>query len=68
MTIDKEQVKKALDDFESDNYTDSKETLKKEVRRKINDYLKTNLDMNDNPVDDVEDETGEEPEDDNNEE
>ena len=54
MTIDQEQVKKALDDFENDNYVDSKETLRKEVKQKVNDYLKTNLDMNDDPIDDLE--------------
>ena len=64
MTIDQEQVKKALDDFENDNYVDSKETLRKEVKQKVNDYLKTNLDMNDDPIDDLENDNNEEEEDD----
>jgi flagellar basal body-associated protein FliL len=38
--MDKEKVKKSLDQFEDEEFVDSKETLKSEIKKKVNDYLK----------------------------
>lgn len=57
MTINKEKIKKALDDFESEDYVSSKDTLKQEIRKKVNSYLQTELGTDSNPIDDVEDES-----------
>ena len=43
MTIDKEAIKSALDNFEDDNFVDSKEILSKEIKKAKNDYLKDKL-------------------------
>jgi len=43
MSIDKEKIKKALDDFENDEYVSSKETLKDEIRKAKNDFIKDKL-------------------------
>ncbi len=45
MTIDIEQIKKALDHFENDEFVDSKEVLQKEIRKAKNDFLKNKLDL-----------------------
>ncbi|MFW6130773.1 MAG: hypothetical protein ACOC56_06260 [Atribacterota bacterium] len=58
--VNKENVKKALDDFEDERYVQSKDTLKKEFRKKFNDYLKKELDTEADPVDGVEPEETEE--------
>lgn len=63
MTIEKDKIKKALDNFENDNYSDSKETLSTEIKKKINDYLKKETGVEKDPVDDIEKETEEETED-----
>ena len=52
--MDKEQIKKALDDFENDEYTDSKETMKNQIKSKVNDYLKDKLELEQDPVDGIE--------------
>ena len=49
--MDKEKIKKALDDFEDDNFVDSKETLRDEIKKKVNDYLKKDLELEDDPLD-----------------
>jgi hypothetical protein len=49
--MDKEKIKKALDDFEDDQYVDSKETLRDEIKKKVNDYLKKGLELEDDPLD-----------------
>lgn len=41
--MDKEQIKKALDDFEEDKFDSSKEILKKEVQDKLADHLEDKL-------------------------
>lgn len=55
-----EKIKKALDDFENDNFMDSKDTLRKEIRKKVNDYLKKEADLektvDNNPEEDEEEE------------
>lgn len=41
--MDKKDVKKAIDDFENDNFVDSKEMLQKIVKDKVSDYLNKEL-------------------------
>lgn len=53
MPTSKEEVKKAIDNFEEDNYYDSEETLSKEIKKAKNDYLKKTLDL-ENDVEDIE--------------
>lgn len=49
--MDKEKVKKALDDFEEEQYVDSKETLRSEIKKKVNSYLKDKTGVENDPVD-----------------
>lgn len=51
--MDKEQVKKAFDDFEDENYYDAEDALKKQIKQAKNDYLKSKLDLK-NDVEDIE--------------
>lgn len=53
MPTDKEEIRKAIDSFEDDNYVDSEETLSKELKKAKNDYLKKTLDL-ENDVEDIE--------------
>jgi hypothetical protein len=57
--MDKEQIKKALDHFENDEYTDAKDILKKEISSKRDEFIKNKLELkNDiNPVSDEEEDT-----------
>lgn len=50
MEINKDAIKKALDDFENDQYVDSKEKLADEVRKKVNDYLKNKTGVEKDPI------------------
>jgi hypothetical protein len=43
--MDKEIIKKALDDFESENYVDAKETLTTAIRQEKDAYLQTKLSL-----------------------
>ena len=45
MTVDNEQIKKALDHFENDEFVDAKEILQKEIKKAKNDHLKNKLDL-----------------------
>lgn len=45
MPVDTKQIKKAFDEFEDENYVDSEETLSKEIKKAKNDYLKKELDL-----------------------
>ena len=62
--MDKEKIKKALDHFEKDQFTDAKEVLAGEIKAKKNAFLKDKLGLKDDiePVekDDSEGDTGEE--------
>lgn len=51
--MDKEQVKKAFDDFEDENYYDAEDTLKKQIKQAKNDHLKSKLGL-ENDVEDIE--------------
>ena len=43
--MDKEQIKKALDAFEDERYSDAKDILKKEIEVAKNDFIKDKLDI-----------------------
>ena len=45
MPVDNEQIKKALDHFENDEFVDAKEILQKEIRKSKNDHLKDKLEL-----------------------
>ena len=45
MTVDNEQIKKALDHFENYEFVDAKEILQKEIQKAKNDHLKNKLDL-----------------------
>lgn len=45
--METEDVKKALDAFENDNFLDSKELLQKQIHQARNDFLKAKLDLKD---------------------
>lgn len=40
MPIDREKIKKALDDFENDDFVSSKEKLKDEIKKAKEEYVK----------------------------
>lgn len=48
MTIDNEKIKNALDDFENDNFIDSKDILKGEIQGAISDYFTNKLELKNN--------------------
>jgi len=43
--MDKEAIKKALDAFEDEKYSDAKDILKKEIETAKNDFIKDKLDI-----------------------
>lgn len=45
MSIDTEKIKKAFDDFESDNFVDADETLRNELRGALKDHLQSKLNL-----------------------
>ena len=53
MPVDPEKVRKAIDAFVDDDYIESKETLKKEIKKAKNDWLKNKLEL-DGDVEEVE--------------
>ena len=48
--MDKEQIKKALDAFEEEKYSDAKDILKKEINIAKNDFIKDKLGIDLNPA------------------
>jgi len=44
--LDKEAVKKALDHFENDEFTDAKEILQKQIKQTKNDFIDDKLGLN----------------------
>ena len=48
--MDKEQIKKALDAFEDERYSDAKDILKKEIEVSKNDFIKDKLDIDISPA------------------
>lgn len=55
MPVNSENIAKALDAFEADEYVDAKEILKKEIRTARNDYLGSKLKLKNSiePKDDL---------------
>lgn len=49
----KEELKKAVDAFEDDKYSDSKDIFSKEFKVALNDYLKKELKLKKDVVDDL---------------
>jgi hypothetical protein len=43
--MDREAIKKALDNFENDEFTNAKEILQKEIKAAKFDFLKKKLDL-----------------------
>jgi hypothetical protein len=41
----KEEIKKVIDDFEEEHFTNAKDNLRKEIKVKIDSYLKNKLDL-----------------------
>jgi hypothetical protein len=60
MPIDNTEIKKALDDFEKDDFLSAKDRIKREVRGAISDYYKDKLELKNDlePKAEVETETG----------
>jgi len=53
--MDKEQIKKAIDSFEADDFVDSREILQKEIQSTRDAYIQDKLGLKDDPeVDDKE--------------
>jgi len=61
--MDKEQIKKAFDEFEDENYIDAEETLKDQLKQAKNDFLKDKLDL-ENDVEEIEAEYNDDPDND----
>ncbi len=72
MPVDVENIKKVLDDFENDKYSESEDLLRKEVAKHRDEWLNKKLELtgetDDEPDDglDVDDEDDEDDEDDPN--
>ena len=62
--MDKEQIKKALDHFENDEYVDAQDIIKKEIQLKRDSFVKDKLelkkDLNPSQKNDDEGDQGEE--------
>lgn len=43
ISLDKDEIKKALDHFENDEFTDAKEILQKQIRQAKNDFIDDKL-------------------------
>lgn len=56
MPVDTEKIKKAFDEFENDNFMDSKETLQQEIKKAVDNHLKDKVDLKTSPNDLEEDE------------
>lgn len=50
MPVNQETIKKVLDDFTEDKFTDAKESLRREISKAKNDYLKDRLNLKKDPV------------------
>ena len=62
MGIDTEQIKKALNHFENDEFVDAKEILQTQVANAKNDYIKNTLGLKKDPIEVKQPEVEEEPE------
>jgi hypothetical protein len=61
MPIDKEKVKKALDQFQDDDFVGAKETLQPEIKKAKEEFLQKKLDLKDpiTPTEKGDDDKGE---------
>ncbi len=59
--VDNEKIKKAIDNFEEDDFVGAEDTLSKEIKKAKNDYFKDQLGI-ENDIEKVEDEEEEEEE------
>ena len=48
--MDKEKIVKAFDAFEKEKYTDSEDILRGEIKQAVNDHLKDELGLKDDPI------------------
>jgi len=48
--MDKEKIVDAFDKFVNDEYSDSEEILRKEIKQSVNDHLKTKLELEKDPI------------------
>jgi hypothetical protein len=53
MTINREEIRKALDSFENDEFSNSKDILAQEIRSSRNTYVKDKLELQDLGDDEV---------------
>lgn len=53
MPVDKEQIRKALDHFENDEYTEAQEILKQEISKQKMEWLSDKLDLKGETTDDA---------------
>lgn len=44
--IDQDKIKKAINDFESSEYTDSEDEIKGQIRKKVRSHVQNKLDLN----------------------
>lgn len=49
--VDKIKVKKALDDFENEKFSDASDAIKGEIRVSVNTFLKDKLGLKNDPLD-----------------
>jgi hypothetical protein len=49
--ISKEKIKQALDKFEEDDFVSSKDILARELKKKINKYIKDKIHVEKDPID-----------------
>ncbi len=49
--VDTKEIKKALDDFENDEFTKASDTLRTEIKKGVNTFLKDKLQLKKEPLD-----------------
>ena len=48
--VDKEKIKKALDNFENEKFSDASDLIKGEVKNSVNAFLKDKLGLKNDPI------------------
>jgi hypothetical protein len=48
--VDKEKVKKALDDFENEKFSNASDILRGEIKNSVNTFLKDKLSLKNDPI------------------
>lgn len=49
--VDSEKIKKSLDSFEDEKYSEASDLLRGEIKKSVNDFLKSKLNLTNNPLD-----------------